>query len=352
MYALTDYSYELPEALIAQSPAAQRDRSRLLLLNRNTGVLSHHAFYDLLEMMTSKDVLVVNNTEVIPARLFGKKASGGKVEILILEPADTETGPPETDGLGYRCLVKASKAPKTGTEIHFSDDLNAEVVEGRNGIFHLNFFPKDDFNRILYRIGHVPLPPYIKRPHGSTEEDLRAYQTVYASSKGAVAAPTAGLHFTQKLLEALAAKGVRIVQITLHVGYGTFLPVTSEDIRDHKMHPEWYEITPAAANLINQCKAAGGRVVAVGTTSVRSLEDASDAEGILARGSRKCDLFIYPGYRFKVIDVMITNFHLPKSTLLMLVSAFADREKILHAYAEAVKEKYRFYSYGDAMMIV
>jgi S-adenosylmethionine:tRNA ribosyltransferase-isomerase len=351
MFSLTDYDYELPESRIAQTPASGRDRSGLLLLNRKTGALSHHTFYDILEMLSSKDILVVNNTEVIPARLFGKKNSGGKVEILLLEPVNAENGQPKADQRTYRCLVKASKPPKPGTIIFFSDDLKAEVVDRQNSIFTLIFFPDGDFNSILHRIGHVPLPPYIKRPDGTTDDDRQAYQTVYASHKGAVAAPTAGLHFTEALLDRLAAKGVRVAQITLHVGYGTFLPVKCDDIRDHKIHSEWYAISREAANLINQSKAEGGRVVAVGTTSVRSLEDASNVEGIVAHGSRRCDLFIYPGYAFKVIDAMITNFHLPKSTLLMLVCAFAGRENVLKAYAEAVKAKYRFYSYGDAMFI-
>jgi S-adenosylmethionine:tRNA ribosyltransferase-isomerase len=351
MFSLADYDYELPESRIAQAPASGRDQSGLLLLNRKTGALSHHTFYDTLEMLSSGDVLVVNNTEVIPARLFGKKDSGGKVEILLLEAVNAENGQLKADQHTYRCLVKTSKPPKPGTAIFLSDDLNAEVVDRQNGIFTLIFFPQGDFNNILYRIGHVPLPPYIKRPDGTSDDDCKAYQTVYASRKGAVAAPTAGLHFTEALLDRMAAKGVRVAQITLHVGYGTFLPVKCDDIRDHKIHSEWYAISETAADLINRSKAEGGRVVAVGTTSVRSLEDASNVGGIVAHGSRRCDLFIYPGYAFKVIDAMITNFHLPKSTLLMLVCAFAGRENVLKAYAEAVKAKYRFYSYGDAMFI-
>lgn len=352
MFSLTDYDYELPESLIAQTPTVQRDQSRLLLLNRKTGDLTHHIFCDIFEMLSSKDLLVINNTEVIPARLFGKKASGGKIEILLLQQVKAENDRPRMNLRTYRCLVKASKPPKPGSTLFFSHDLNAKVVDGQNGIFTLSFNSHGDVDRTLDRIGHVPLPPYIKRPCGTTDDDRQAYQTVYASCKGAVAAPTAGFHFTEALLDRLAGKGVRIAQITLHVGYGTFFPVKCNDIRDHKMHAEWYDISAAAANLINRCKAEGGRVVAVGTTSVRSLEDASNAEGIVVHGSRMCDLFIYPGYRFKVIDAMITNFHLPKSTLLMLVSAFAGRENVLDAYGKAVRENYRFYSYGDAMFIV
>ena len=346
MYSLSDYNYHLPEELIAQKPLAQRDLSRLLLLKRQSGELSHGEFSRLPDLLSSMDILVVNNTEVIPGRLRGRKDTGGKVEVLILDYAGAKKSQGEFIS---NCLVKASKTTKPGTHLHFSDRLKAKVLDGQEGIYTLKFLYQGKFQDLLYKIGRVPLPPYIKRAQDA--DDKLSYQTVYASARGAVAAPTAGFHFTEKLIKRINAKGVSVVSVTLHIGYGTFLPVRVSDIRDHRMHSERFTIPEITADAINRAKAEGKRIVAVGTTSVRTLEFASDANGKLVKGSGSCDLFIYPGYKFKVVDAMITNFHLPKSTLLMLVSAFAGRENILRAYAEAIEEGYRFYSYGDAMFI-
>jgi len=351
LFSLTDYSYELPEGQIAQKPADQRDQSRLLRLDRGTGNFSHHKFQDIYDFLRPSDLLVINNTKVIPARLRGKKDTGGKVELLISDYG-------EDSGLPVReremtCLIKTSKNPKPGSMLFFEEGLSAEIITYRDGISSVKFSCPGDFEETLYRIGEVPLPPYIKRDRDDDApcDDRAAYQTVYASQKGAVAAPTAGLHFSESLLEKIRSKGVKAVAITLHVGYGTFLPVRVSDIREHRIHAEWYSVSETAADAINRTKAEGGRVVAVGTTSVRTLEYASDSVGKIRSGSGKCDLFIYPGYSFKITDAMITNFHLPESTLLMLVSAFAGRENLLKAYKEAVSEGYRFYSYGDAMFI-
>jgi S-adenosylmethionine:tRNA ribosyltransferase-isomerase len=346
MYSLSAYDYHLPQELIAEKPLAQRDFSRLLLLNRNTDELSHDEFSRLPDLVSSNDILVVNNTKVIPGRLLGRKDTGGKVEVLILDYAGATKGHGEFIS---NCIIKASKTSKPGTLLHFGEGLKAEVLDGQEGIYTLKFLYQGSFQDLLYKIGRVPLPPYIKRAQDA--DDRLSYQTVYASAKGAVAAPTAGFHFTEKLIKRIKAKGARVVSVTLHIGYGTFLPVRVSDIRDHRMRSERFTIPEVSADAINRAKAEGKRIVAVGTTSVRTLEFASDTNGKLAKGSGSCDLFIYPGYRFKVVDAMITNFHLPKSTLLMLVSAFAGRERILKAYAAAIKEKYRFYSYGDAMFI-
>jgi S-adenosylmethionine:tRNA ribosyltransferase-isomerase len=352
VFSLSDYDYELPEEYIAQKPAACRDRSKLLFLNRKTGEISHHEFFDICDFISSKDVLVINNTRVIPGRLFGKKDTGGKAEVLILDFAG---GVRDESGRIFtcECLVKSSKPPKTGSFILFEKELKAEVISANEGVCLLRFSCPGNFEEMLIETGHVPLPPYIKRNGFGNDlwDDRASYQTVYAAYDGAVAAPTAGLHFSKELLEAIRSKGAGIAELTLHVGYGTFLPVRVEDIRDHKIHSERFEITEHAADKINRAKTAGGRVVAVGTTSVRTLEYCSDSAGKVTAGSGECDLFIYPGYSFKVVDSLITNFHLPKSTLIMLVSAFAGRENVLSAYREAIYKGYRFYSYGDAMFI-
>jgi S-adenosylmethionine:tRNA ribosyltransferase-isomerase len=350
MYSLSAYDYNLPQDLIAQTPMTQRDYSRLLLLSRQTDEIAHRKFGELPELLSPGDILVVNNTEVIPGRLHGRKETGGKIEVLILDYAGATEGHGE---FTCRCLLKASKPSRAGARLYFDRQLEAEVLDFHQGAYTLKFLYAGRFRDLLDQIGRVPLPPYIKR-HGddmSTVDD-QFYQTVYASQKGAVAAPTAGLHFTEGLLNRIKSGDVRIVSITLHIGYGTFLPVRVSDIRDHRMHSERFTIPKVTADTINTSKAEGQRIIAVGTTSVRTLEFASDVNGKVRHGSGSCDLFIYPGYRFNVIDAMITNFHLPKSTLLMLVSAFAGREKILKAYGEAIKEKYRFYSYGDAMLII
>lgn len=353
MYSIDDYNYDLPEQLIAQVPQEKRDRSRLMVVDRETGYWQHGRFHQIGGELRAGDVLVINNTKVTPVRLFGKKETGGKVELLVLEYADlanTRSGPGDQPA---RCLIKASKQCRPGTVLNFNKSLSAEVHSFEDGIYAVTFNSPNGLEEAFDQTGFMPLPPYIKRSPEMDPpcDDKEAYQTVYASEKGAIAAPTAGLHFTRALLEEIAALGVIIVEITLHVGYGTFLPVRVTDIRDHRMHTEMYHIPEKAADIVNLARNEGRRVIAVGTTSVRTLEYAAGGSGILKPGSGACDLFIYPGFQFSVIDAMITNFHLPESTLLMLVSAFAGRGKMLKAYRDAVREKYRFFSYGDAMMI-
>jgi S-adenosylmethionine:tRNA ribosyltransferase-isomerase len=294
---------------------------------------------------------VVNDTRVIPGRLHGRKETGGKAELLILDYG-------ETDGRGspgrkrvYHCLIKASKQAGAGTRIRFDGGWSPRSWIFPTGSIRLNFRP-DSFDELLHRIGRMPLPPYIKRNHREPDEaDRRRYQTVYARAQGAIAAPTAGLHFTDGILSRIRENGITVAAVTLHVGYGTFVPVRVDDIRDHRMHEEWFSISEETARMVNQARTDGRRVVAVGTTSVRTLEYAARSDGRVAPGCGRCDLFIYPGYTFKMVDAMITNFHLPRSTLLMLVSAFAGRETMLDVYRTAVAEKYRFFSYGDAMFI-
>ena len=351
MYALDNYDYHLPQERIAQQPLAGRDRSRLLCLDRISGEVTHNAFAQLPHFLSDTDVLVINDTEVIPGRLLGHKKTGGKVEVLLLDFDQGTTDAIHGKDPCYRCLIKAAKAPKTGTRILFDAGLEAEVLAGEGGMYDLRFNCPGDFTEILYKIGHVPLPPYIKRNSQTSPcNDQDRYQTVYAAQKGAVAAPTAGLHFSQRLLQEIGKSGVTIVPITLHVGYGTFAPVRVKDIREHQIHSEYFRISPESAAALNRAKAKGRRIVAVGTTCVRTLEYVA-GRGPIEPGDGECDLFIYPGYQFIMVDAMITNFHLPKSTLLMLVSAFASRTQILAAYTEAIREKYRFYSYGDAMLI-
>ena len=354
MYALSDYKYELPAELIAQKPVDRRDQSNLLVMDRQAGELFHHRFTMLDQFLRPGDVLVVNDTAVIPARLVGRKDSGGKVEVLICNFNGNGNSKALKTHPVYQCLVKTAKPLKPGRTLYFKEGLGAKVIERCNGTYIIRFYAEGDFETLLDRIGQVPLPPYIRRSPELEPpcDDRAAYQTVYASEKGAIAAPTAGLHFTPELLEKLKASGIAIVSLTLHVGYGTFLPVRSQDIRSHQMHAEPYSIPVQAADQINSARNVGHRVVAVGTTCVRTLEYASDAAGWVRAETGCCDLFIYPGYRFKAVDAMITNFHLPESTLLMLVAAFAGHEKIMHAYQEAIKRKYRFYSYGDAMLII
>ncbi len=348
MHSLADYSYDLPEALIAQAPVRERDQSRLFCLDRSTGTAIHRRFSDICDMLSPSDLLVANNTEVIPARLTGRKETGGRVEALILSCDGAENGDRTVP-----CLLNASKRLKPGAKILFGTDISARVADFSDGAYAIEFLNGHSCHEVLYEIGAMPLPPYIRRKRGTAPgcDDRRAYQTVYASQKGAVAAPTAGLHFSKELLDRLADRGVKRAEITLHVGYGTFLPVRESDIRNHRMHAERFYIPEAAAEAVNAARRAGGRIVAVGTTCVRTLEYASRPNGTVAAGTGSCDLFIYPGYEFKVVDALITNFHLPESTLLMLVSAFAGRERILAAYREAVERQYRFYSYGDAMFI-
>lgn len=343
MFKLDDYHYHLPEALIAQTPLPRRDQSRLLHLQRRSGQLAHLRFSNLIDLLGADDVLVLNNTRVVPGRLLGRKESGGRVEALILDYAQGVAS--QT----FTCLLRASKRPKTGSRLTFQGGLQARVVSVDAAQATLQFNKIPDFDRTLESVGHVPLPPYIRRSDNG--RDRESYQTVYADHKGAIAAPTAGLHFTRILLERLVQKGVKMVYLTLHVGYGTFVPVRVDDIRRHRMHAEWFSLPAETAEVLQRAKAHGNRVVAVGTTCVRTLEFCASRVQEAEPCSGLCDLFIYPGYEFKVVDAMLTNFHLPQSTLLMLVSAFAGREYILNAYAQAVREKYRFYSYGDAMFI-
>jgi len=352
MYSLDDYDYVLPEERIAQTPAPERDQARLMVMNRRTGAVRHHQFQDLPDLLTPRDLLVVNNTRVVPARLLGHKSTGGKVEVLILDYAGGLQRLRAEGVFTSACLIKASKKPNPGTRLYFGDDLSAEIMATRGDIHTLQFTSPHSFEAALERTGIVPLPPYIKRAApGENPYDRHDYQTIYATEKGAVAAPTAGLHFTPQLLQALEARGIPVVALTLHVGHGTFLPVRVTDIRDHAMHAERFTVTPTVAASINRHKERGGRIVAVGTTSVRTLEYAAGPDGRFQAMDGQNDLYIYPGYRFRLVDAMITNFHLPQSTLLMLVSAFAGREAILSAYQEAIHQRYRFYSYGDGMLI-
>ena len=350
MFSIEDYHYHLPEELIAQQPLQERDHSRLLVMDRSTGSLSHRVFHELERFLAPSDVLVVNNTQVIPGRIVGRKESGGRVEALILNYASG--GRSSMNGNQFDCMLKSSKQTRIGTRLYFPEGVTAQVTARDDTIYRLSFACEGDFRSVLDRIGQTPLPPYIKRDGvPSTGNDRARYQTVYASQKGAIAAPTAGFHFTEALMQRLRDKGVTLAPITLHVGYGTFLPVRVTDIRAHRMHSEWFSIPKETAETVSRAKQEGRRVVAVGTTSVRTLEFAADEDGKVRPMTGPCDLFIYPGYRFRVVDALITNFHLPKSTLLMLVSAFAGRNNILAAYETAVKEKYRFYSYGDGMLI-
>lgn len=351
MHKLSDYSYDLPENLIAQQPASRRDQSRLLWLDRGSNDIHHHRFNDLPRLLQPGDLLVVNDTAVVPARILGHKETGGRIEVLLLNyPGET----PAINGgtVTFQCLIKASKRPPVGTALIFKKGVTAVVTGFQDGIFEANFSFRKNMDASLNEIGSVPLPPYIQRNgHAVPCDDSTSYQTVYAKNRGAVAAPTAGLHFTPQLLDQLKSAGIEIEPITLHVGYGTFSPVRADDIRDHRIHTEPYRIPEKTAHAINEARASGRRIVAVGTTSCRTLEYATGDTGRIVPGGGLCDLFIYPGHRFKVVDALITNFHLPQSTLVMLVSALAGRDRILSAYREAIKTGYRFYSYGDAMFI-
>lgn len=338
----SDFYYDLPKELIAQDPLEDRSSSRLLFMNKETGELSHEHFYQVIDHLTEKDCLVINDTKVIPARLYGvKEGTGAMVEILLLKRRENNI---------WETLVKPGKKCRPGAVISFGDGLLTgtilDVVEEGNRLIQFSY--EGIFEEILDQLGEMPLPPYITHKL----KDKNRYQTVYARHEGSAAAPTAGLHFTKELLEKIQEKGVRIAHVTLHVGLGTFRPVKVDDVTQHHMHSEFYVVEEDQAKLINDTKAAGGRVICVGTTSCRTLESAAGEDGRLKAGSGWTDIFIYPGYQFKLMDGLITNFHLPESTLIMLVSAFAGKEKVFHAYEEAVKERYRFFSFGDAMMIV
>ncbi len=352
MFKLSDYAYDLPKQRIAQAPCHNRVDSRLFHIDRETQVFSHHRFENIVDLLKDDDLLVVNNTKVVPARLFGSKQTGGKVEVLIIDYASGMVHLDQTGFFQCDCLLRASKSPKEGDLIFFEDGVQARVVKRMDRISIVRFLNGTGFPAFLKNHGKVPLPPYIQRDEkNENRSDKNDYQTVYAKNEGAVAAPTAGLHFSNSLMQSLELKGIQLAPITLHVGYGTFVPVRVNDIREHKIHSEYFSLSAESVQQINDAKSQGRRVVAVGTTSVRTLEFLSDENGQVKEQSGMCDLFIYPGYRFKCVDAMITNFHLPESTLLMLVSAFFTREKMLAAYNEAVKKEYRFFSYGDAMLI-
>ncbi|MDA8305232.1 MAG: tRNA preQ1(34) S-adenosylmethionine ribosyltransferase-isomerase QueA [Deltaproteobacteria bacterium] len=348
---IEDYDYDLPPELIAQHPAPARELSRLLVLDRCAGAAHHSRFDKIGEYLRPGDLLVVNDTRVVPARLVGRKKTGGRVEFLVLDPYK----PPELgETEGYCCLTKASKPVRTGQIVEFAEGICAEVVSApMDGKVRVRFPGASNIVDVLDRIGRTPLPPYIEREAAEpSEADLICYQTEYARQPGAVAAPTAGLHFTKSLLNDLAASGIEVAALTLHVGYGTFSPVRCEDIREHRMHAEFIEIGEQTANTVNRAKREHRRVVAVGTTVVRTLEWVFAKRGELTPFRGMCDHFIYPGYRFAVVDSLVTNFHVPKSSLILLVSALAGRRLILSAYREAVRERYRFFSYGDAMLIL
>ena len=336
-----DFYFDLPEELIAQDPLEDRSSSRLLILDKKTGATSHHIFREIKDYLKPGDCLVTNDTKVIPARLIGEKeGTGGKLEAFLLKRKGNKV---------WECLVKPGKKMKPGARVSFGDGLLKgevlEVVEEGNRLIHFEY--EGIFEEILDQLGQMPLPPYITHQL----EDKNRYQTVYAKHSGSAAAPTAGLHFTPELLEEIKAEGVEIAHVTLHVGLGTFRPVKAEDILDHHMHSEFYRIEASEAEKINRAKESGHRVICVGTTSCRTVESAADENGKLKECSGWTEIFIYPGYKFKVLDCLITNFHLPESTLIMLVSALAGREHVLAAYEEAVREKYRFFSFGDAMFI-
>ncbi|QTF93443.1 tRNA preQ1(34) S-adenosylmethionine ribosyltransferase-isomerase QueA [Halomonas sp. BM-2019] len=335
-----DFHYDLPDELIARYPSEQRSDCRLLCVDGESGEFRHRRFPDLLELLEPGDLLVFNDTRVIPARLHGHKASGGRVEMLLERPLDAHRG------LAH---LRASKSPKPGTELIFEGGIRALVEGRRDALFELRFLGETPLIQLLEQHGHMPLPPYIDRADETA--DRERYQTVYARRDGAVAAPTAGLHFDEPLLEALAEKGVERAFVTLHVGAGTFQPVRADDIREHVMHSEWLEVDEETCAKVRAARAAGRRVIAVGTTSVRCLESATGENGEIAPYRGETDIFIYPGYAWRCVNALITNFHLPESTLLMLVASFAGFETTLSAYREAVAERYAFFSYGDAMFL-
>jgi S-adenosylmethionine:tRNA ribosyltransferase-isomerase len=355
LFDVEDYNYHLPAENIAQEPAVKRDESRLLVMGGKGG-LTDRMFGDIVELLQPGDLLVVNDTKVFPARIKGFKETGGRVELFLLGYPlikATEAGGVQPGRAEAICLLKSSKRPKLGSRLLLGDDFTGEVLEYlESGKVRVSLSFAGDLESLLNTHGQMPLPPYIRRGSGEEMSDRERYQTVYAKAVGAVAAPTAGLHFTPELLSAIKKKGVRFTNITLHVGYGTFSPVRVDDIRDHDIHKEYIKISGETAELVNKTRKGGGRVWAVGTTTARALEDAADEDGRVREKEDWCGLYIYPGYKFKVVDNLITNFHLPKSSLLFLVSAMAGYTNIMAAYEHAVKHGYRFYSYGDAMAIV
>ncbi|MDI6797653.1 MAG: tRNA preQ1(34) S-adenosylmethionine ribosyltransferase-isomerase QueA [Desulfatibacillaceae bacterium] len=351
-YNLDLYDYPLDKELIAQVPSRERAESRLLCLNRATGKITHRRFSQLPEILLPDDLLVINDTQVIKARLLGRKETGGQVETLVIDYAAGMESAAKTGSFRAPCLLRASKPCRPGMRILFDKGYSARVIAANDGNSTLEFSCGQDAPAMFEEIGLPPLPPYILRQGQDTPvDDSTRYQTVYACNEGAVAAPTAGLHFSEPLLEAIRQKGIGIATVTLHVGYGTFMPVREHDIRRHTMHTERYSLPQKSADAINLAKKEGRRVIAVGTTCVRTIEYSIRKNGLLAQDSGECDLFIYPGFCFQVADGLITNFHVPRSSLLLLVSAFAGREQILAAYSEAMREKYRFFSYGDASFL-
>ena len=337
-----DFHFELPDELIARYPSEQRSDCRLLCVDGQSGALAHRRFPDLLDLLEPGDLLVFNDTRVIPARLHGHKASGGKVEMLLERPLDSHRG------LAH---IRSSKSPKPGTELIFEGDIHAVVEGRRDALFELRFLGDTPMIALLEKHGHMPLPPYIKRGDKGDPRDTEDYQTLFADKPGAVVAPTAGLHFTPALLETIKAAGVGVERLTLHVGAGTFLPVKADDTDDHRMHAEWGEITPTTAVAANAAKDQGGRVIAVGSTVLRLLEAAADGDGLVNPFSGETDIFITPGYRFRIVDGLLTNFHLPCSTLFMLVAAFSGLQTMKAVYEHAKAAGYRFYSYGDACFL-
>ena len=340
---IEEFDYTLPKSLIAQYPSPKRGDSCLMIFHRRSGMIEHRIFRDISNYLNPGDLLVMNNTQVLPARLIGRKETGGKVEMLLI---------PSRNGIRgeWEVLIKGSGKVKSGVRIQFGQDIYGEVKEVKKGRGKIYFSGLEEVIRILQKIGHIPLPPYIKRENEPLDRDR--YQTIFAERDGSIAAPTAGLHFTRSLLKSLRDHGVKITLITLHIGVGTFAPVKVENVEDHKMETEWVEISEEVAREIEETKAQGRKVIAVGTTTTRALESFSDAGGRVKAGKNFSSLFIYPPYRFRVIDGLVTNFHLPKSTLIMLVSAFAGKDLLMKAYKEAIERKYRFYSYGDAMLIL
>ena len=345
-FLLSSYDYDLPIDRIAQYPSEKRDESKLLVLKRDKGEVSHHRFSQIIEFLRKGDCVVLNKTKVFPARLLAQKPTGGRIEIFLLNFPQKETN----NAFLVKALCKSSKPPKTGQVIEISERLKIKILKRENGEYLVRLFPIGDLLEVLENSGKVPLPPYIKR--ADKPIDQTRYQTVYAKDIGSVAAPTAGLHFSKGLLKRLREMGVKFAPLTLHVGYGTFAPVRCEDIRKHKIHGEWISIDRETVDKINETKKTGGRILCVGTTSVRTVEFVYKKFGKLEEYSGICDLYIYPGFKFQVTDMLLTNFHLPKSSLLILVSAFAGRKNILNAYHEALKKGYRFFSYGDAMLII
>lgn len=351
MFNIEDYDYHLPEQLIAQVPASSRDSSRLLVVERLKRSFSDHYFFDLPTLLKPGDLLVVNNTKVVPARLFGRKESGGRIDLLVLEHPDPD---PETSNTRW-CLLRSSKRPKVGSQLFFEYNISGRVESlGDGGLVQITFQGTPSIDHLLEEKGYMPLPPYIKRDNNNDRAymDRQRYQTIFSLKKGAVAAPTAGLHFTKKLIEELKRAGISVAELTLHVGHGTFRPVRVKDIRNHRLGEEDFIISRDAAEAVNRAKKEGGRVIAVGTTVVRTLESVVKQTGQINHGSGKTGLLITPGFRFQIVDGMITNFHLPKSSLLFLVTAFSGLTLIKEVYQRAIEKEYRFYSYGDAMLII